>query len=143
MGRIAPRAVGDEVVSEEEQTNNTCDGRKPGAPRLPGDESFPKVDDATNPEKLAGNQHHEDGGEEQEIEGLWPLTPIWDEPESAKSNPRESDHAHALVSSEETDHPCHGVFRRVQRAIIDLEPHFWSCRAACCEESYGTRELSQ
>src|SRR5229473_3026824 len=89
-----------------------------GAPRLPGDESFPKVDDARNPEKLAGNQRHEEGGEEQEIEG--PLAPIGNENEGAKSNPRESDHAHALVSSEETDHR-RGRLRKVN-AIIDLEP---------------------
>src|SRR5258707_7049917 len=57
MGRIAPRDfpgadVGADVVSEEEQTDNTRNGRKPGPALLPGDESFPKTDDATNPEKL-------------------------------------------------------------------------------------------
>jgi hypothetical protein len=41
-----------DAVSEEEQIDNTRDGRKPGAPGLPGDESFPKVEDAANPEKL-------------------------------------------------------------------------------------------
>ena len=97
---------------------------------FPGDESFPKVDDATNPEKLAGNQRHEEGGEEQEIEG--PLAPIGDEPEGAKSNPQESDHTHALVSSEETDHSrCRPRVRRMQRAIIDLEPSRL-CRAGFC-----------
>lgn len=128
MGRIAPRAVGDEVVSEEEQTNNARDGRKPGASRLPGDESFPKVDDATNPEKLPGNQHHEDGGEEQEIEG--PLAPIGDEPEGAKNNPQESDHTHALMSSEETDHPCH--VRSSKNTARDYRPGVRFFRAGFC-----------
>ena len=101
MGRIAPRAVRHEVVSEEEETNSARDGRKPGAPGLPWDESFPKVDDASHPEKLAGNEHDEDGGEEQEIEG--PLAPIGDEPEGAKNNPQESDDTHALVSSDQAN----------------------------------------
>ncbi|HEV2730893.1 MAG TPA: hypothetical protein VGV15_12745 [Terriglobales bacterium] len=74
MGRIAPRDfpgadVEADVVSEEEQTDNTRNGRKPGAARLSGDESFSKVDDATNPENLADNEHHEEGEEEQETEG--------------------------------------------------------------------------
>jgi len=56
------------VVSEEEQTDNTRNGRKPGAAWLSGDESFPKVDDAPNPENLAENQHHEESEEEQETE---------------------------------------------------------------------------
>jgi len=103
MGRIAPRDIPRaDVVSEEEQADHSRDGRKPGAPGLPGDESFPETDEAANPEKLAGNQDHEDGGEEQEKEG--PLPPIGDERQRAKSNPREKDHARALVSFEETDH---------------------------------------
>ncbi len=32
---------------------------------LSREESFPKVDGATNPKKLAGNKHHKDGDEEQ------------------------------------------------------------------------------
>jgi hypothetical protein len=59
------------------------------------------ADDSTNPEKLAGNQHHEDGEEEQEIEGAR-LAPTGGEPERAQGNQRENDHP--LVSSEETDH---------------------------------------
>src|SRR5712692_11132855 len=123
MGRVAPRDVpGADVVSEEEQTNNTRDGRKPGAPRLPGDESFPKAHDARNPEKLAGNQRHEEGGEEQEVEG--PLAPIGDEHEGTKNNPRENDHAHALVSSEKIDYRrCHLRFLgENSAAIIGLKP---------------------
>ena len=35
-----------------------------------------KVEDAANPEKLAGKEHHKDGEEEQEIEGTR-LRPNW------------------------------------------------------------------
>jgi hypothetical protein len=106
MARIAQRDVpgediGTEVINEEEHPDNTRERRKPGAPRLPGDESFPKADDATNPEKLAGNQHHEDGEEEQEIERAR-LAPTGSQPEGAKGNQRESNHS--LVNSEEADH---------------------------------------
>jgi hypothetical protein len=62
MSRIAPRNfpgadIGPYVVSEEEKTDNSRDGRKPSAPRFPWDESCSKADDATDPENLAGNQH--------------------------------------------------------------------------------------
>ena len=51
-----------EAVSEEEQDlqGNSRDNRKPGASGLPGNESLPKVDAAANPEKLAGQQRHEE-----------------------------------------------------------------------------------
>ena len=109
VGRIAPRDfpgadVEADVVSEEEQTDNTRDGRKPSAARVPGDDSFPKADEATHPENLAGNQRQEDSGEEQEIEGTR-LAPTGGQPEGAKGNQRESDQS--FVSSEEPDHPCH------------------------------------
>ena len=110
MGRIAPRDFpgaeeAADVVSEEEQTDNTRNGRKPGAVRFSGDESFPKVDDATNPENLADNQHHEKGEEEQKTERTH-LAPTGGQPEGAKGNQRETDHApdQVLVSSEESDH---------------------------------------
>jgi len=62
MSRIAPRDFpeadeGHNVVSEEEKTDNSRNGRKPNAPRFLGDESFSKADDPTDPEKLAGNHH--------------------------------------------------------------------------------------
>ena len=59
---------------------------------------------ATNPENLADNQHHKESEEGQEIERTH-FTPTGGEPEGAKGNQRESDHA--LVSSEEADHRCH------------------------------------
>ena len=101
-----------DVVSEEEQTDNTRNGRKPRAAWLSGDESFPKADDSTNPEKLAGNHHHKEGEDEHEIEGAG-LAPTGGQPEGAKGNQRESDHA--LVSPEETDHPCHLLAGKVWR----------------------------
>src|SRR5207249_6681459 len=101
-----------DVVSEEEQTDNTRNGRKPGAARLSGDESFPKVDDATNPENLGGNQHHEEGEEEQETKRTH-FTPTGGQPEGAKGNQRASDQS--LVRPEERDHPCHIRAGRVQR----------------------------
>ena len=111
MGRIAPRDfpgddVGADVVSEKEQPDNTRDGRKPGVPRLPGDESFPKADEATNPEKLARNQYHGAGKEEEEIEGTR-LAPTGGQPEGAEGNQRESDHT--LVSFKESDRRCYLV----------------------------------
>ncbi len=125
MCRIALRGVpGAEVVSKEEQIqiDDAHDDLKPDAPPLPENESFPKVHDARNPEKLAGNQRHEEGGEEQEIEG--PLAPIGDEHEGTKNNPRENDHAHALVSSEKIDYRrCHLRFLgENSAAIIGLKP---------------------
>src|SRR6266480_6530728 len=95
MGRIGPRDfprayVEADVVGEEEQTDNTRNGRKPGAARFSGDESFPKVDDATNPENLTDNQHHEEGEEEQETERTH-LAPTGGQPEGAKGNQRASD----------------------------------------------------
>src|SRR5882724_1856497 len=106
MGRIAPRDfpgsdIRAEVISKEKQPDNARDGRKPGAPRLPGDESFSKADEATNPENLADNQHHKESEEEQEIERTH-LTPTGGHPEGAKSNQRESDRArdHPFVSAE-------------------------------------------
>lgn len=106
VGRIAPRDfpgadVEADVVSEEEQTDNTRNGRTPGAVRLSGDDSFSKVDDATNPENLADNQHHEEGEEEQGTERTH-FSPTGGQPEGAKGNQRES--GHVLVSSEESDH---------------------------------------
>ena len=55
VGRITPgQADPDaEVVSQEERTDNNHNGRKPDALRLPGNESFSKLEDATNPENLA------------------------------------------------------------------------------------------
>src|SRR6266702_442659 len=124
MGRIAQvdvpgEDVRAEVIGEEEQTDNTRNGRKPGAARLSGDESFPKVDDATNPENLADNQHQEEGEEEQETERTH-FTPTGGQPEGAKSNQQESDHArdHGLVSSEETDHSrCRPRVRRCSERL--------------------------
>jgi hypothetical protein len=103
MCRIALRGVpGTEVASEEEQIDNAHDDPKPEALPLHENESFPDADDARNPEKLAGNQRHEEGGEEQEIEG--PLAPIGHEHQGAKNNPRKNDVAHALVSFDKADY---------------------------------------
>ena len=74
-----------EAVSEEEHVHNTCDEREPCAPALPGDQSHPDVEDTANPEKLAGNQHHEDGEEEHEIERAQ-LAPTGGEPEGAQGD---------------------------------------------------------
>src|SRR6266496_5593605 len=69
---------------------------------------------------MAGNHCYEEGGEEQESE--WPFAPIGDEHESAKSNPRENDHAHALVSSENIVLLCSEIFSqprsKTQRAKV-------------------------
>jgi hypothetical protein len=54
-----------EPLSKEEQKDKTRDDREPGAPGLPGDESFAKVEDTPNPENLAGDEHDEEGQEEQ------------------------------------------------------------------------------
>ena len=56
-----------EPESKEEQIDKTRDDREPGAPGLPGDESFGEVEDAANPENLAGDENDEDGQEQQVI----------------------------------------------------------------------------
>jgi hypothetical protein len=56
------------AVSEDEQIEQTGDDREPGAPRLAGDESLPQVEDAADPEKLAGNKEQEQGEQEQREE---------------------------------------------------------------------------
>src|ERR1700730_7933371 len=110
MGRIAPRDfpgsdIRAEIISKEEQPDNTRDGYKPCAARLPGDESFSKADDATNPENLADNQDHKESEEEQEIERTH-FTPTGGHPEGAKSNQRKSDRVrdHPFVRAEEAAH---------------------------------------
>ena len=69
MGRVAPEqsVPNAEVVSQEERIDNDQDNREPDALRLPANESFPKREDAADPEKLGGKQRHEAYGEDQEI----------------------------------------------------------------------------
>lgn len=69
MSRVAPeQAVPNaEVVSQEERVDNDQDNREPDALRLPANESFPKREDAADPEKLGGNQRQEACGQDQEI----------------------------------------------------------------------------
>ena len=93
-----------EAISEEEQIDNTRDDREPAAPGLSGDESLTKVEDAANPEKLAGNKHHEDGGKEQGIEAP-KLAGVYEQEGTKRKDQRENDGA--FISAEETDHPCH------------------------------------
>src|SRR5438105_9938826 len=105
MGRVAPEQSvpnlrvrqrarqNAEVVNQEERIDNDQDNREPDALRLPANESFPKREDAADPEKLGGNQRHEAYGEDQEdqeeIQRLRPLVPIGDDEETAKNNPQE------------------------------------------------------
>jgi hypothetical protein len=101
-----------EAVSEEEKIDNTRDDRKPGASGLPGDESFPKVEGAPNPEKLAGNEHHEDA-EEKQVSEAPVLVGVYDQEGRIGKNRQENDGA--FISYEKTDHPCHlraGKMRR-------------------------------
>jgi hypothetical protein len=51
--------VGETVDTEEHVDNRRYDG-EPGAPRLSGDDAIPHIEGAANPEKLAGNQKHEE-----------------------------------------------------------------------------------
>jgi len=79
-----------EAVDTEEQVDNRRDDGEPEAPGLPGEEVLPKVEGAVNPEKLAGNQQHEE--KEFDIEpGA--------KPEGAKDNQQDRDRV--IVSSEE------------------------------------------
>ncbi len=55
----------EEQIEEQIDIDKARGDRTPGAPRLTGDESFPKVEDAANPEKVAGNKHHQEGKERQ------------------------------------------------------------------------------
>ena len=69
MGRVAPEqsVPNAEVVSQEERIDNDQDNRELDALRLPANESFPKREDAADPEKLGGKQRHEAYGEDKEI----------------------------------------------------------------------------
>ena len=89
------------AVNEEEQFDEAGDNREPVASGLPGDESLPKVEGAANPEKLAGNKHHEDDAEGHS-HGSEPARV--DERVGTKSKDQQKND-HAPVSSEETDHP--------------------------------------
>jgi hypothetical protein len=64
MCRIAPEQAipKSEVMSQEEHIDNSRDDRNPDAPPFPEDESFPKVEDAPNPEKLTGKERQEAKG---------------------------------------------------------------------------------
>jgi hypothetical protein len=84
--------MGETVDTEEHVDNRRYDGG-PGAPGLSGDDATPYIEGAANPEKLAGNQKHE----QQEFD-VEPGA----EPKGAKDNQQDSDRA--LVSSEEADH---------------------------------------
>ena len=87
-----------EAVDTEEHVDNRRDDGEPNAPGLPGDKAFPQIEDAANPEKLADNQQHEDGEEEQEF-----AVDVGVKTKGAKHNQQDSDRA--LMSSEEADHP--------------------------------------
>jgi len=90
-----------EAVNEEEQFDEAGDSREPDASGLPGDESLPKVEGAPNPEKLAGNKHHEEEAEGHS-DGL--ELAVVDERVGTKSK-KQPKNDRAPVSSEETDHP--------------------------------------
>src|SRR5438093_13271915 len=49
------------AVGEDEYINEACDDREPGAAGLTRDEPLPEVEDAANPEKLAGDTDQEQG----------------------------------------------------------------------------------
>src|SRR5712692_2132253 len=93
-----------EAVSEEEQIDSTRDHREPGAPGLSGDESLRKVDGATNPKKLAGNEHHEEREEEQVKEASL-LVGVYDSEGSISKDQRPNNEA--LVSPWETNDAGH------------------------------------
>jgi len=109
--------VGEAVDTEEEVDNRRDDG-EPEARELPGEEALPKVEGARNPEKLAGNQQHEE--KEFDIEpGA--------KPEGTKDNQQDRDRA--LVSSEEAYTRCYLRAGKIQRLN-----HF-SSEAAASEEN--------
>jgi hypothetical protein len=84
-----------EAVSEEKYIDSTRDHREPGAPWLCGDESLRNVEHATNPKKLAGNKHHQEGNEEQVKEASF-LVRVYDPESSISKDQRPNDDA--LVS---------------------------------------------
>jgi hypothetical protein len=54
-----------EPVREEEQIDQSRSDREPGTPGSVTNDSFPYIEDAPNPEDLAGDEHDEKGQEEQ------------------------------------------------------------------------------
>lgn len=57
--RNQPTDIAEEA--EKEETDEARDDGKPRAPGLSGEKPFPNIQDAPNPEKLAGNEHYEKG----------------------------------------------------------------------------------
>jgi len=53
------------ATSVHEHINQSCDDRKPRAPDTAGKETSHEIDDAFNPENLAGNKNQEQGQEDQ------------------------------------------------------------------------------
>jgi hypothetical protein len=97
------------VVNAEEEIDETRDDLKPSAPGLPRDESFSKVEDAANPEKLAGNKHYEDGKQEQVSEAP-PLVRVHKQEGRIGKDQQKKDNAlvsdDAPINYRETDHTC-------------------------------------
>src|SRR5213082_231276 len=84
-----------EAVTEEERVDNSHNDRKPGASGLAAHESFRKVENATNPEKLARDKYREETEEKD------PLVRV-DEYQGRTSECQQESND-ALVSSEGTD----------------------------------------
>ena len=96
-----------EAVSEKEQPDSARNHRKPGASGLAGNESLPKVEGEANPEKLAGDKHHEEEAENHS-DG-WEL-PVVDDRVGTKSKDRQRNDRtpmdeDTLINGDETDHP--------------------------------------
>jgi len=105
---LVKQAQVSEAVNEEEQIDCTRDYREPGTPGLPGYESLPKVECATNPKKLAGDEHHNYGEEEQVKEAsvfIWVYKPKGSISKDQQKNDRAPMSDHALINCGETDHP--------------------------------------
>jgi hypothetical protein len=92
---------GAKAVNEEEQIDKGRDDRKKAAPGLSREESFAKVEDAADPENLAGNKHHQDGEEEQ-VKKASAFVRVYDQESSKSKDQQKNDRAplnnHTLIN---------------------------------------------
>src|SRR6266852_5871045 len=117
---IALGIPSEQIEDEQEKIDQQPNCPQALAPALARNHHFTQFAHTADPEKLAGNQHHEDGEDEQKNERAR-LAQTGGQPEGAKGDQRESDHTR--MSSEETDHLCHlraGKVRRRGHLITSL-----------------------
>lgn len=115
-----------EAVKEAEKIDNPYNEREPSTRGAPGDKSLPEVDEAANPEELAGDEDHDDA-EEKQIEKAPILTGVY-QPERTISE-EQPENEDAPVCSMESNDVCHLHAGKLPRLNYHEFPFF------CFEEA--------